>query len=246
MGSKRKVSQSLNAPYVKADYHNLSERGKSELIKYIKRICEDEEREMSRVLKKSSMSRGEVISKYFSQNGTYGLVAHDDQSTKFWIDVPKKPKTIVDARSEQDSLQNNSSPYGSSGLADRRTEEEGAIPANGTTPTSQSRDRSSYQADEDRNAEFELSESVPFYDRSVDSHLKDSEANEEEDGGRKASRCFNCGSYSHSLRACQRPRDGKAISKNKSEYMQSSTSNRDSQGENQVRYFNTSAEEFER
>lgn len=258
MGGKRTAIQPLNTPYVKADYHNLSEKGKTELIKYITRLCEDEEREMSGILRETSLSRGEAISKYFTQNGTYGLTANGFQSTKFWIDVPKKPRTRMDAQSERASEQNDSSLYGSSGSAHRRAEnyhrrdsekvveEEGMIPVNDNSTARSSREKPPHQADEDRNAEFELSEGVPFYDRSFDSHLRDSDANEEDGNARKAARCFNCGSYSHSLRACQRPRDTKAINRNKSEFLQSNTINRDSQGENQVRYFNTSAEEFER
>ena len=59
------------------------------------------------------------------------------------------------------------------------------------------------------NVEYEEDNAVPAYDRLVDGAL--GEAVDASVLPKEASRCWNCGSYSHALRDCHRPRDQLAI-----------------------------------
>lgn len=60
------------------------------------------------------------------------------------------------------------------------------------------------------------SESAPLYDREFTLGLMSEDASKNSDRSliiiEEASRCFNCGSYSHSLKECKKPRDSVAIS----------------------------------
>ncbi|XP_039027796.1 zinc finger CCHC domain-containing protein 8-like isoform X2 [Hibiscus syriacus] len=55
---------------------------------------------------------------------------------------------------------------------------------------------------------------VPLYDRGFAMGLTSADASSNLEGGpeiKEASRCFNCGSYSHSLKQCPKPRDSVAF-----------------------------------
>ncbi|PIA39526.1 hypothetical protein AQUCO_02600170v1 [Aquilegia coerulea] len=57
-------------------------------------------------------------------------------------------------------------------------------------------------------------DSVPMYDRGFALGLTTDDGSANMEGGvetREASRCFNCGSYSHALRDCRKPRDNAAV-----------------------------------
>ncbi|XP_042418943.1 uncharacterized protein LOC122007197 isoform X1 [Zingiber officinale] len=58
-----------------------------------------------------------------------------------------------------------------------------------------------------------LEADVPFYDRgcTLGSNSVDGSGDREGIAILEASRCFNCGSYSHSLKECSKPRDNEAI-----------------------------------
>ncbi|WVY95513.1 hypothetical protein V8G54_034601 [Vigna mungo] len=51
-------------------------------------------------------------------------------------------------------------------------------------------------------------------------------------------RCFNCGSYNHSLRECQRPRDNTAV--NNARKQHKSRRNQNSSSRNPTRYYQNS------
>lgn len=53
-----------------------------------------------------------------------------------------------------------------------------------------------------------------------------------------AARCFNCGSYNHSLRECQRPRDNTAVSNARKQ--RKSRRNQNSSSRNPTRYYQNS------
>lgn len=59
----------------------------------------------------------------------------------------------------------------------------------------------------------------------------------------EASRCFNCGSYSHSLKDCPRPRDSAAISLARRQHSSRRTSASGQRG--QSRYYQISAGKFD-
>lgn len=54
-----------------------------------------------------------------------------------------------------------------------------------------------------------------------------------------ASRCFNCGSYSHSLKECPKPRDNAAV--NNARQQQKSRRNQNSASRNPTRYYQKSS-----
>lgn len=64
-------------------------------------------------------------------------------------------------------------------------------------------------------------DSVPLYDRGYEFALKLTDGSVEENRGLNplnASRCFNCGTYGHSLSECPKPRDNLAISNARKEH----------------------------
>ncbi|KAL1807038.1 hypothetical protein ACET3Z_030106 [Daucus carota] len=64
-------------------------------------------------------------------------------------------------------------------------------------------------------------DSVPLYDREYDFALKLTNGSNEEDrvlSPLNASRCFNCGTYGHSLKECPKPRDSLAVSNARKEH----------------------------
>lgn len=64
-------------------------------------------------------------------------------------------------------------------------------------------------------------DSVPLYDRGYEFALKFTDGSIEENRGLNplnASRCFNCGTYGHSLNECPKPRDNLAISNARKEH----------------------------
>lgn len=64
-------------------------------------------------------------------------------------------------------------------------------------------------------------DSVPLYVREYDFVLKLTDGSNEEDRGLNplnASRCFNCGTYGHSLKECPKPRDSLAVSNARKEH----------------------------
>ncbi|XP_022962082.1 uncharacterized protein LOC111462629 isoform X2 [Cucurbita moschata] len=82
--------------------------------------------------------------------------------------------------------------------------------------------------------------SVPLYDRGFTLGLTSANDSSNTEGGQKiiddASRCFNCGSYNHSLKDCRKPRDNAAVNnaRNKSKKHYSSGSR------NSTRYYQNS------
>ncbi|XP_057503935.1 uncharacterized protein LOC130787564 isoform X2 [Actinidia eriantha] len=75
------------------------------------------------------------------------------------------------------------------------------------------------------------SKSVPLYDRGYSL-----------EGGLEivdASRCFNCGSYNHSLKDCPKPRDNKAV--NNARQQQKSRRNQIASSRNPTRYYQNSS-----
>ncbi|XP_031391141.1 uncharacterized protein LOC116203527 isoform X1 [Punica granatum] len=64
--------------------------------------------------------------------------------------------------------------------------------------------------------------SVPLYDRGYGFSLTEGDGSSNAEGGLEimedAARCFNCGSYSHSLRDCPRPRDNVAVNNARKEH----------------------------
>ncbi|KAE9619920.1 putative transcription factor interactor and regulator CCHC(Zn) family [Lupinus albus] len=84
--------------------------------------------------------------------------------------------------------------------------------------------------------------SVPLYDRGYALGLKSADGPSNLDGGLKiidaAARCFNCGSYSHSLRECTRPRDNVAVNNARKELK--SRRNQNASSRNPTRYYQSS------
>ncbi|KAJ7971186.1 Zinc finger CCHC domain-containing protein 8 [Quillaja saponaria] len=83
------------------------------------------------------------------------------------------------------------------------------------------------------------SSSVPLYDRGYALGLTSADGSSNIEGGLeiidKASRCFNCGSYSHSLRECPRPRDNVAV--NSARKQHKSRRNQSAGSRNPTRYY---------
>uniref|UniRef100_A0A1D1Z7Q8 Zinc finger CCHC domain-containing protein 8 n=1 Tax=Anthurium amnicola TaxID=1678845 RepID=A0A1D1Z7Q8_9ARAE len=99
-----------------------------------------------------------------------------------------------------------------------------------------------------RNGEFDYVESdlVPLYDRGY--VLGSTSANGSADSERieplEASRCFNCSSYSHSLKDCPKPRDNVAINLARKQHS-SSKRNSTSGSRNQTRYYQSSSGKYD-
>ncbi|MQL82833.1 hypothetical protein Taro_015303 [Colocasia esculenta] len=89
------------------------------------------------------------------------------------------------------------------------------------------------------------SDLVPLYDRGYALGLTSSSrsTNSERVEPLEASRCFNCGSYSHSLKECPKPRDSVAISHARKQH--SSKRNSISGSRNSTRYYQSSSGKYD-
>ncbi|KAK6646220.1 hypothetical protein PHAVU_L003037 [Phaseolus vulgaris] len=100
------------------------------------------------------------------------------------------------------------------------------------------------QTRNDKNTDFNplADDSVPLYDRGYTLGLTSADGSSNVDGGLEiiddAARCFNCGSYNHSLRECQRPRDNTAVSNARKQHK--SRRNQNSSSRNPTRYYQNS------
>ncbi|XP_073154290.1 uncharacterized protein [Henckelia pumila] len=83
--------------------------------------------------------------------------------------------------------------------------------------------------------------SVPIYDREFFLALTSAEVSSSLDGGKSldTSRCFNCGSYSHALRDCPKPRDNAAVNNARKQH-KSAKRNQHSGSRNSTRYYQDS------
>ncbi|GMJ11247.1 hypothetical protein like AT5G38600 [Hibiscus trionum] len=83
---------------------------------------------------------------------------------------------------------------------------------------------------------------VPLYDRGFAMGLTSADASSNLEGGLEikdeASRCFNCGSYSHSLKQCPKPRNSAAV--NNARKQQKFKRNQNAASRNAVRYYQSS------
>lgn len=88
-------------------------------------------------------------------------------------------------------------------------------------------------------------DSVPLYDRGyiLGSTSLGGSADSERVETLEASRCFNCGSYSHALRECSKPRDNVAISSARKQHNAKRNSNPASRGP--LRYYQKSKGKFD-
>ncbi|XP_038996776.1 uncharacterized protein LOC120121499 isoform X1 [Hibiscus syriacus] len=81
---------------------------------------------------------------------------------------------------------------------------------------------------------------VPLYDRGFAMGLTSTDASSNLEGGlelkEEASRCFNCGSYSHSLKQCPKPRDSVAVNNARKQH-QKSKRNQNAASRNAIRYY---------
>ncbi|EPS69305.1 hypothetical protein M569_05460, partial [Genlisea aurea] len=80
--------------------------------------------------------------------------------------------------------------------------------------------------------------SVPLYDRGYSSALASGDVSGSSERGIQdldSSRCFNCGSYSHSLKDCPRPRDNTAVNNARKEHK--SKRNQNPNSRNATRYY---------
>ncbi|KAK3212131.1 hypothetical protein Dsin_016837 [Dipteronia sinensis] len=86
------------------------------------------------------------------------------------------------------------------------------------------------------------SNTVPLYDRGYSLGLTYGDGSSNLEGGLEiiddASRCFNCGSYSHSLKECPKPRDNVAV--NTARKLLKSKRNLNSASRNPTRYYQSS------
>ncbi|KAK4416292.1 protein GAMETE EXPRESSED 3 [Sesamum alatum] len=83
--------------------------------------------------------------------------------------------------------------------------------------------------------------SVPLYDRGYSSALTSADGSSSLDGGVEklgTSRCFNCGSYSHALKDCPKPRDNVAV--NNARKQHKSRRNQHVNSRNSARYYQSS------
>ncbi|XP_011099291.1 zinc finger CCHC domain-containing protein 8 [Sesamum indicum] len=83
--------------------------------------------------------------------------------------------------------------------------------------------------------------SVPLYDRGYSSALTSVDGSSGLDGGvekLETSRCFNCGSYSHALKDCPKPRDNVAV--NSARKQHKSRRNQHVNSRNSTRYYQSS------
>ncbi|XP_031279271.1 uncharacterized protein LOC116137722 isoform X2 [Pistacia vera] len=87
------------------------------------------------------------------------------------------------------------------------------------------------------------SNNTPLYDRGYALGLTLGDDSSNLEGGLKIiddpSRCFNCGSYSHSLKECPKPRDNAAV--NNARQQQKSRRNQNSASRNPTRYYQNSS-----
>ncbi|XP_073280854.1 uncharacterized protein [Primulina huaijiensis] len=83
--------------------------------------------------------------------------------------------------------------------------------------------------------------SVPIYDREFSLALTSADVSSSLDGGKSldTSRCFNCGSYSHALRDCPKPRDNVAVNNARKQH-KSAKRNQHSASRNSTRYYQDS------
>ncbi|KAG5112032.1 hypothetical protein JHK82_035301 [Glycine max] len=100
------------------------------------------------------------------------------------------------------------------------------------------------QTRKDKNKDFIplADNSVPLYDRGYTLGLTSADGSSNVDGGLEiidaAARCFNCGSYNHSLRECPRPRDNTAVNNARNKHK--SRRNQNSSSRNPTRYYQNS------
>ncbi|PSR99952.1 Zinc finger CCHC domain-containing protein [Actinidia chinensis var. chinensis] len=83
--------------------------------------------------------------------------------------------------------------------------------------------------------------SVPVYDRGYSMVLTSTDGSSNLEGGLEivnASRCFNCGSYNHSLKECPKPRDNAAV--NNARKQHKSRRNQNASSRNPTRYYQDS------
>ncbi|VFQ68490.1 unnamed protein product [Cuscuta campestris] len=83
--------------------------------------------------------------------------------------------------------------------------------------------------------------SVPIYDRGITFALSKSDSSTNLEGAVEevgASRCFNCSSYSHSMKDCKKPHDTVAISNARKQHR--SKRNINAASRNSIRYYQTS------
>ncbi|MBA0844044.1 hypothetical protein Goarm_001172 [Gossypium armourianum] len=84
---------------------------------------------------------------------------------------------------------------------------------------------------------------VPLYDRGFAMGLTSADASSNLEGGLEiqdeGSRCFNCGSYSHSLKQCPKPRDNVAVNNARKQH-QKSKRNQSAASRNATRYYQNS------
>ncbi|XP_073011782.1 uncharacterized protein [Typha latifolia] len=95
-----------------------------------------------------------------------------------------------------------------------------------------------------RKEDLKNNDSVPLYDREYSLHLTslDGSANPERIE-KEDSRCFNCGSYSHSLKECTKPRDNVAI--NNARKQHKSKRNQSAGNRGQIRYYQKAPGKFD-
>ncbi|XP_050227598.1 uncharacterized protein LOC126677154 isoform X2 [Mercurialis annua] len=86
-------------------------------------------------------------------------------------------------------------------------------------------------------------DSVPLYDRGFAFGLTSSEGPSNAEGGleivNEAARCFNCGSYSHSMKECRKPRNNAAV--NNARKQHKSKRNQNAGSRNATRYYQNSS-----
>ncbi|XVF63182.1 hypothetical protein PTKIN_Ptkin09bG0067600 [Pterospermum kingtungense] len=84
---------------------------------------------------------------------------------------------------------------------------------------------------------------VPLYDRGYSMGLASADGSSNLEGGLElkdaASRCFNCGSYSHSLKQCPKPRDNVAVNTARKQH-QKSKHNQNTASRSAIRYYQNS------
>ncbi|XP_057490219.1 uncharacterized protein LOC130776144 isoform X2 [Actinidia eriantha] len=83
--------------------------------------------------------------------------------------------------------------------------------------------------------------SVPVYDRGYSMVLTSTDGSSNLEGGLEivnASRCFNCGSYNHSLKECPKPRDNAAVNNARNQHK--SKRNQNASSRNPTRYYQDS------
>ncbi|XP_039052288.1 zinc finger CCHC domain-containing protein 8-like [Hibiscus syriacus] len=78
---------------------------------------------------------------------------------------------------------------------------------------------------------------VPLYDRGFAMGLTSADASSNLEGG--GFRCFNCGSYSHSLKQCPKPRDSVAVNNARKQH-QKFKRNQNAASRNAIRYYQSS------